>query len=129
MNNNKVRHELGDCGATEEKKEKIKMLVEDYTQAVTLMNKMGLNSKVLDIELEVAQPQDVADTNEKLIEELVETKGACAAGKLFKVVIHVAYCSVVLEDTKRMNDKQEVVSKEKEQHKLIEGDGRKQTGI
>ena len=49
---------------------------------------MGFNNEVLDIELEVAQPPDIADTNEKLIEELVETKGACAAGKLFKVGIH-----------------------------------------
>ena len=29
-NDDKVRHELGECGATEEKKEKIKILVEDY---------------------------------------------------------------------------------------------------
>ena len=78
------------------------------------MNKMGFNNKVLYIELEVAQPQDVADMNEKLIEEMVETKGACAAGKLFKVGIHVANCGVVLETTKRMNEKQAAISKEKE---------------
>ena len=56
LNDDKVRHELGDCGATKEKKDKIKMLVEDYAKAVMLMNKMGFNSKVLDIKLEVAQP-------------------------------------------------------------------------
>jgi len=129
LNDDKVRHELGDCGATEEKKEKIKMLVEDYAKAVMLMNKMGFNSKVLATKLEVAQPRDVADTNEKLIEELVETKGACAAGKLFKVGIHVANCSVVLEARRRMNNKQAAMSKEKEQHKLIEEDTKNKTAI
>ena len=110
FNDVKVRYELGDCGATEEKKEKIKMLVEYYTKAVTLMHKMGFNSKVLDIRLEVAQPQDVADTNEKLIEELVESKEVSAAGKLFKVGIHVTNCSFFLEATKRMNAKKVAIS-------------------
>ena len=54
----------------------------------------------------------------------METKGACAAGKLFKVGIHVANCSVVLEATRRMNEKQAAISKEKEQHKLIKEEAR-----
>ena len=59
----------------------------------------------------------------------METKRDCAAGKLFKVGIHVANCSVVLEVTKQMNEKQAAISKEKEQHKLMEEDARKQTAI
>ena len=41
----------------------------------------------------------------------------------------MANCSVVLEATKRMNDRQAAISNEKEQHKLIEEDARKQTAI
>ena len=100
LNNDKARSELGDCDATEYKKYNIQMLVENYTKAVKLMHKIEVNSKGLDIKLEVAHSRDIADTNEKLIEELVETKGACAAGKLLKVGIHVANCSVFLEATK-----------------------------
>ena len=41
----------------------------------------------------------------------------------------MANCSVVFEATKIMNAKQVAISKEKEQHKLIEEEGRKQTTI
>ena len=41
----------------------------------------------------------------------------------------MANCSVVLEATKRMNAKQAAISKEKEEHKLIEEEARKQTAI
>ena len=87
MNGEKVSQNLGVDGVLEEQGEMVKVLVEDYKKAVTDVNGLGFNGNALDAEIDCTgrNKEFLLLDNELVFNKLVEERGACKSGKIFKV--------------------------------------------
>ena len=105
MNGEKVSQNLGVDGVLEEQGEMVKVLVEDYKQAVTDVNSLGFNDNALDAEIDCTgrNKEFLLLENESVVDKLVEEYGACKAGNLFKAGCFFSNTAVVLETTERSN--------------------------
>ena len=92
---------------------------------------LGFNGNALNAEID-----DVGENKELLsldsasvVDKLVEERGACKAGNIFKVGQFFANSAVVLEATERSNKLYEEEQKEKATSKLIEDTEKKVNAI
>ncbi len=91
---------MGDNG------KKIKFLCNDYDKIVKELTSLGFKGGILDLEVQVPQPQKVNNDENKVINETLDTNASSLTGQLFKLGIHFANVT-----------KEENVIEQNEQHK------------
>ena len=81
LNHKKVRHTLGDGGASDEMKEKLEAVQQDYGELREKVKGKGLNDFVFNARLPIARENKfLQKTQKEQIRALVENKGAFSAG-------------------------------------------------
>ena len=75
----------------------VKVLVEYYKQAVKDVTSLGFNGDALDAEIDCTgiNKEFLLLDNELVVDKLVEERGACKAGKIFKVGFVCKCCSCI----------------------------------
>ncbi len=86
---------VGDYG------QKIEVLVKDYEKVAHEITQLGFKGELLDIEVEVAQPQQVIADEEKLIEKSVEENAINSTGRLYRFGVQVANAGTVTKAGQR----------------------------
>ena len=126
-----MRQELGEGRALAEQEEIVEVLVKDCKEGVKDITSLGFNGDALNAEMD-----DVRENKELLpldsasvVDELVEERGACKVGKLFKVGQFFANSTVVLEPAEGSQKLHEEEQKEKSTVKLIEDAEKKVNAI
>ncbi len=91
----KVRQQLGGVStAVGDYRKKIEMLVDEDKKAAKEIPTRGFKGELLDLEVEVYQPQQIIEDGNKLIEEMLENNVMNLTGQLFKLGVQVVNTGV-----------------------------------
>ena len=97
----KVRHELGEGGASKDQAEMLEALSEYYESARDRLGAVGLNPEALDIELQPCEPREIIDDKEKQIEAILAVNGTYSAGKCYNKIGFTCVNGEVLRECTR----------------------------
>ncbi len=97
----KVRLQLeGETATVGDKNKKLEVLVSEYEKFANKVTLLGFRGGVLDVEVEIAQPQKVIKEESKLVDEMLQTNAISSTGRLFKIGVQIANAATVTKAEK-----------------------------
>ncbi len=70
--------------------QQLQFLAEDYKKAAKEITEMGFNRGLLDLEMEVVQPQQVIHNEQELVNKLVSKNAVNSTRQLYRLGIQIA---------------------------------------
>ncbi len=120
----KVRQQLGgEKAAVGDYGKRLKILAQDYEMAANEVTEMGFNGEILDLEMEVVQPQQNIDNEDELVNKLVAENAVTSTGRLYRLGIQIANSKIVTKAARRQieikNEKKAAQLETKNQKELF----------